>query len=267
MNPSLKDQVAVVTGGGTGIGAATAALLAECGAHVTICGRREDVLKETAAKISANGGKIHAMRADVGNVDEINAVLEHAHKAGGRLDILVNNAFAYSGNMLTDISDEEWRNCFQVTLDGAFYGIRKSFQLMSKNKPSGGSIVNVSSVMALLSTPLLSAYSSAKSALITLSRSAGLEGASMNIRVNAVVPGVVMTPSVEPMLPDEAAVKAMAASVPLGRIGKPEEIAQAIVFLASSQSSYITGTSLVIDGGKASEINIGLSSIDGLRAS
>jgi meso-butanediol dehydrogenase/(S,S)-butanediol dehydrogenase/diacetyl reductase len=265
MNTSLKDHVAVVTGGGTGIGAATAALLAERGAQVTICGRREDVINETAARISAAGGKIHAMRADVSNPDEMNAVLEHACKAGGRFDILVNNAFAYNAGMLSDLSDEDWRACFNGSLDTAFYGIRKAFALMRKNKPVGGSIVNISSVMALLSAPALGAYSSAKAALIALTRSAGLEGAPENIRVNVVVPGVVMTPSTEAMLPNEEAIKAMSAGVPIGRIAKAEEIAHAIAFLASPQSSYITATSLVADGGKTAEMNIGPSSVDALR--
>lgn len=265
MNISLDHQVAVVTGGGTGIGAATATLLAECGARVTICGRRQEVLEKTAAEISAKGGKIRTMRADVGNSNEMDAVLESAHKDGGRLDILVNNAFSYNSGMISDISDEDWQACFRVSLDAAFYGVRKAFLLMKKNKPCGGSIINVSSVMAMLSTPALGAYSAAKSALITLSRSAGLEGAPMNIRVNSVVPGVVMTPSTEAMLPNDEAIRAMSAGVPMGRIAKATEIANAIVFLASAQSSYITATSIVVDGGKTAEMNIGPSSVDALR--
>lgn len=264
-NPSLKNKVAVVTGGGTGIGEATASLLAECGAQVLICGRRQEVLDDAVKKIQSKGGKIRAMRADAGEVKEIDAVLDSAYKTEGRLDILVNNAFSYRSGMLAEFSDEDWHACFRVSVDASFYGIRKAFALMQKNKPSGGSIINVSSVMALLSTPALAAYSSAKATLLALSRSAGLEGAAANIRVNAIVPGVVMTPSMEAVLPNEEAIRSTAATVPLGRIAEPEEIANAIVFLASPQSSYITATALVADGGKTAEMSIGASSIGALR--
>lgn len=260
LNPTLTNKVAVVTGGGTGIGAACAALLASCGAQVLICGRREDVLQETVDKISKQGGKVRAMKADVGNSKEVAAVLASACKNEGRLDILVNNAFSFSGGMISDLSDKEWDDCFRVSLDATFYGIREAFGLMRKNESDGGSIVNISSVMALLSAPTYGAYSTAKSALIALGRSAALEGAALNIRVNTVIPGVVATPSTDEMLATEEAQKAMAGGVPMGRIAQPEEVAHPVVFLSSAQSSYVTGATLTVDGGKTTEMNLGASS-------
>ncbi len=244
----LQSKVAFVTGGGSGIGAATAERFAQEGATVVVCGRRREPLDEVVGRIHAAGGKAEAVVADVSDEAGFNAALEGTAQRHGRLDVLVNNAMAYTWGSIEDMSTTDWHANFSTSVDATFWGTRTAMRLM---KGKGGAIVNVSSICGSLGTPWMSGYSAAKAAVDNFSRAAAAEGAPHGIRVNVVVPAVVETPATAGMLSDEASRKNTEKLIPMGRVGQPEELANAIVFLASDEASYITGASLPVDGGRS----------------
>lgn len=244
----MQGKVAFVTGAGTGIGAATALRLAQEGATVVICGRRQAPLDEVVAQIQAAGGKAEAVQADVSDEAGFTAAIEAAAQRHGRLDVLVNNAMAYSWGSIEDTSTADWHSNFSTSVDGTFWGTRAAMKLM---KAQGGSIINVSSICGLLGTAQMSGYSAAKAAVINFSRAAAAEGAAQGIRVNVVIPAVVETPATAGMLSDEASRQNTEKLIPMGRVGQPEELANAILFLASDEASYITGAALPVDGGRS----------------
>ena len=244
----MQGKVAFVTGAGTGIGAATAIRLAQEGATVVICGRRQAPLDEVVAKIKAAGGQAEAVQADVSDEAGFTAAIEAAAQRHGRLDVLVNNAMAYSWGSIEDTSTADWHSNFSTSVDGTFWGTRAAMKLM---KAQGGSIINVSSICGLLGTAQMSGYSAAKAAIINLSRAAAAEGAAQGIRVNVVIPAVVETPATAGMLSDDASRQNTEKLIPMGRVGQPEELANAILFLASDEASYITGAALPVDGGRS----------------
>jgi meso-butanediol dehydrogenase/(S,S)-butanediol dehydrogenase/diacetyl reductase len=244
----MQGKVAFVSGGGSGIGAATAIRLAEEGATVVICGRRKEALDAIVAHITAAGGKAEAVQADVGVESQYVAAIEGAAQRHGGLDVLVNNAMAYSWGALAQTSTADWHLNFTTSVDGTFWGTRTAMQLMQEK---GGAIINVSSICGTLGTAWMSGYSAAKAAIINFSRAAAAEGALANIRVNVVIPAVVETPATAGMLADEASRKNTEKLIPMGRVGQPEELANAILFLASDEASYITGAALPVDGGRS----------------
>ncbi|MFC3106560.1 SDR family NAD(P)-dependent oxidoreductase [Undibacterium arcticum] len=252
MSGRLQNKVALITGGGTGIGAAAAERFAQEGATVVICGRRADVLEAKVNAIRNNGGRADWVRADVSDEAAFAQAVEATVDKQGRLDILVNNAAAATWGMIETQPTSEWHACFRASLDSAFFGTRAVLPHMKHQ--GGGAIVNVASVCGLLGTPGMAAYTAAKAGLINFTRTAALEGAGSNIRVNVVIPGVVMTPWAQEAHGTEAAMAATARGVPLKRIGEPRELASAILFLASDEASYITGAGLVVDGGKTCEL-------------
>lgn len=254
MSDRLKNKVAIITGAGTGIGAAAAERFAEEGAIVVLCGRRPEPLNAVVATITKAGGRAEAAPLDVADEHAFTKVIQDTAAKYGRLDILVNNAVVATGGLIANMSTEDWRASFNVTLDGTFFGTRAAMPIMMKQK--SGSIVNVASVCGLLGSLYTAGYSSAKAAVINFTRVAALEGANHNIRVNVVVPGAVHTPSFEASVPEGDARSATAASIPLGRVAQPVELANAILFMASDEASFITGTSLVVDGGKTSELSL-----------
>lgn len=244
----MQGKVAFVTGGGTGIGAATAIRLAQEGATVVICGRRQAPLDEVVAQIKAAGGQAEAVQADVSDEDGFTAAIEAAAQRHGRLDVLVNNAMAYSWGTIEETSTSDWHSNFSTSVDGTFWGTRTAMKLM---KERGGSIINLSSICGLLGTAHMAGYSAAKAAIINFSRAAAAEGALSGIRVNVVIPAVVETPGTAGMLADEASRQNTEKLIPMGRVGQPEELANAILFLASDEASYITGAALPVDGGRS----------------
>ncbi|MBS0512076.1 MAG: SDR family oxidoreductase [Proteobacteria bacterium] len=248
MTGRLQGKVAFVTGGGSGIGAATAERLAQEGATVIVCGRRQGPLDEVVGQIAAAGGKAEAVVADVSDEAGFTAALEAVAKRHGSLDILVNNAMAYTWGSIEEMSTADWHANFSTSVDGTFWGTRTAMRLM---KGKGGAIVNISSICGSLGTPWMSGYSAAKAAIDNFSRAAAAEGAPHGVRVNVVVPAVVETPATAGMLADEASRKATEKLIPMGRVGRPEELANAIVFLASDEASYITGATLPVDGGRS----------------
>jgi meso-butanediol dehydrogenase/(S,S)-butanediol dehydrogenase/diacetyl reductase len=248
MQARFTDKVAFITGGGSGIGAATAQRLAKEGATVVICGRRQEPLDEVVASIRDAGGKAHAVQVDVSDESAFVAALEQTAKQHGGLDVLVNNAMAFSYGGIVDTSTEDWHSNFATSVDGTFWGTRTAMKLM---KGKGGAIVNVSSICGELGTPMMAGYSASKAAVVNFSRAAAAEGASDNIRVNVVVPAVVETPATAGMLSDEGMLNNTNRLIPMGRVGRSDELASAIAFLASDDASYITGVSLPVDGGRA----------------
>ena len=244
----LEGKVAFISGGGSGIGAATAVRFAEEGATVVICGRRQEPLDEVVAHIEKAGGKAEAVQADVSDEAQYTGAIEAAAKRHGRLDVLVNNAMAYTWGAIAETSTDDWRANFTTSVDGTFWGTRTALKLM---QASGGSIINLSSICGTLGTPWMAGYSAAKAAVINFSRAAAAEGAAQNIRVNVVVPAVVETPATAGMLSDETARKNTEKLIPMGRVGRSDELANAILFLASDESSYVTGAALPVDGGRS----------------
>lgn len=256
----LENKVALISGAGSGIGAASAKRFAAEGAKVMIYGRRSEPLQAVVAAIREQGGEADWMQADATEEQAVAAAVASTIERFGRLDIMVNNAVSYNWGMLEQISLKDWHDCLRGGLDVAFLGTRAALQQMKQN--GGGSIVNLGSVVGMLGSPGLSAYGAAKAAVVNFTRAAALEGAPHNVRVNVVVPGVVWTEATQAALTTEAMVQGTARAVPLGRIAKAEEVANAILFLASDESSYITGHSLVVDGGKTCELNVGATDYD-----
>lgn len=248
MQARFTQKVAFITGGGSGIGAASAQRLAKEGATVIICGRRKEPLDEVVRGIREKGGNAHAVQLDVSDERAFVSALEQVAKEHGGLDILINNAMAFSYGGITDMSTEDWHSNFTTSVDGTFWGTRTAMKLMQKN---GGSIVNISSICGDLGTPMMSGYSASKAAIVNFSRAAAAEGAANNIRVNVVVPAVVETPATAGMLSNEAMLNNTNRLIPMGRVGRSDELASAIAFLASDDASYITGVALPVDGGRA----------------
>lgn len=248
MTARLQDKIAFITGGGSGIGAATAERFAEEGARVVICGRRQEPLDEVVARIRAAGGQAEAVVADVSDEAAFTAALADCARRHGRLDILVNNAMAYTWGPIEAMSSADWQANFSTSVDGTFWGTRSAMQLM---KEKGGAIINLSSICGTLGTPWMAGYSAAKAAVINFSRAAAAEGAAHGIRVNVVIPAVVETPATAGMLSDPAAKANTEKLIPMGRVGQARELANAILFLASDEASYVTGAALPVDGGRS----------------
>jgi meso-butanediol dehydrogenase/(S,S)-butanediol dehydrogenase/diacetyl reductase len=248
MQSRLQDKVAFITGGGSGIGAATAERLAQEGARVVICGRRIEPLQEVVERITSTGGLAHAVIADVSQEEQFVGAIESAAAEFGRLDILVNNAMAYTWGSIEEMTTADWHANFTTSVDGTFWGTRTAMKLM---KAHGGSIINVASICGVLGTPWMSGYSAAKAAVINFSRAAAAEGAASGVRVNVVIPAVVETPATEGMLADAESRAKTEKLIPMGRVGRADELASAIAFLASDDASYVTGAELPVDGGRS----------------
>lgn len=255
----LQNKVAIITGAGQGIGAVTACRMAEEGAKVVLAARRLNLLEEVVARIEAAGGTAMARSCDVSDEEAVRQLVATTVQAYGKLDIVVNNAVLMVPGMLANHSTKAWHQNFRVSLDGAMFLMRESFTQLRAN---GGAVVNVASVCGLLGSVGTAGYSAAKAGMIALSRNAAIEWGKQGVRVNTVVPGVFLTPPTLGLMPDAAAQEATAKSLPLGRIGDPVECANAILFLASDEASYITGAELVVDGGRTAELNTGSASWD-----
>jgi NAD(P)-dependent dehydrogenase (short-subunit alcohol dehydrogenase family) len=256
---SLKDKVALVTGGGTGIGAATAVRLAEEGAKVAVCGRRIGPLKSIASQIENKGGQALAIVCDIADESQVDTTISAVASQFGGLDILVNNATLLEAGLIDGHTTESWHKNFSVTVDGTLFMMRAAYPHLAKSK---GSVVNVSSIVGSQGTPYMTGYAAAKGAVNSMTRNAAIEWARAGVRCNAVVPGAIMTDPTKAILPDEQAQAYMESLIPMRRIGDPEEVANAIVFLASPLASYITGVLLPVDGGRATELSMGAVSME-----
>jgi meso-butanediol dehydrogenase / (S,S)-butanediol dehydrogenase / diacetyl reductase len=248
----LDGKTALVTGSGTGIGAAMAKLFAAEGAHVVVSGDREPSLLETAGVIKATGGSAETRVCDVTDERALAALLEDVTRRRGRLDILVNNAFRMTAAPIAAMSTRDWKESFTVALDAVFYATRAALPLMSAN--GGGAILNISSTAGHAALHSLAGYSSAKAALESFTRVAAIEGAAGGVRVNALAPGCIATPGTLAAFATDQARRAMFRLIPLGRFGQPEEIAKAALFLVSDDASFVTGTCLTVDGGQRASL-------------
>jgi meso-butanediol dehydrogenase/(S,S)-butanediol dehydrogenase/diacetyl reductase len=252
MSKRLQGKIAFVTGAGSGIGEATALRFAEEGATVVLCGRRIEPLQGVQEKIRAQGGQAEIAVADVSDEQAYVGALQATAQRHGRLDILVNNAMAYTWGGIDSMTTADWHDNFGTTVDGTFWGTRTAMQLMKAQ--GGGSIVNIASICGLFGTAWMAGYSAAKAAVINFSRAAASEGAPHNIRCNVIIPGVVDTPATAGMLADAKTRSNTEKVIPMKRVGLPVELANAIVFLASDEASYVTGASLAVDGGRGSDL-------------
>lgn len=252
MSKRLAGKIAFITGAGSGIGQATALRFAEEGATVVLCGRREQPLQHVLEQIHAAGGQGDIAVADVSDEQAYVGALESAAQRHGRLDILVNNAMAYTWGGIDTLSTADWHANFSTTVDGTFWGTRTAMRLMKDQ--GGGAIVNIASICGLFGTAWMAGYSAAKAAVINFSRAAASEGAAHNIRCNVVIPGVVDTPATAGMLSDAKTRRNTEKVIPMQRVGLPVELANAILFLASDEASYVTGASLAVDGGRSSDL-------------
>jgi meso-butanediol dehydrogenase/(S,S)-butanediol dehydrogenase/diacetyl reductase len=244
----LVGRVAIVTGAGSGIGAATALRFAREGARVVLLGRRIEPLERVSAEIALERGAAEIRSADVTDERAFEAAIDDTVRRHGRLDVLVNNAYGMVAGTLEGASTADWHATFRATLDSAFFGVRAALPRMAAQ--GGGSIVNVSSTAGHAGFPGIGAYASAKAALESLTRTAAVEAAASRVRVNTLAPGVIATENTLAAFADPRARVAMEARIPLGRFGEVDEIASAILFLASDDASFITGTCLIADGGQ-----------------
>jgi NAD(P)-dependent dehydrogenase (short-subunit alcohol dehydrogenase family) len=240
----LAGQAAFVTGGGTGIGAGIAKALARQGARVGLVGRRQEKLDAVAAEIRAAGGEARAWSADVRQYAALEKAIGEAAASFGRLDILVNNA---AGNFLApaaQLSANGFKAVIDIDLGGTFNASRAAFEHLAKNR---GCIVNISANQARVPTPLQCHAGAAKAGIEKLTQDLALEWARSGVRVNALAPGPVEgTEGVARLVPDGAS---LGGQVPLGRFATIDEIAEVVLFLASRAAAYITGTTIVVDGG------------------
>ncbi|MCK4791592.1 MAG: SDR family oxidoreductase [Desulfobacteraceae bacterium] len=247
----LEGKVALVTGAAQGIGAGISRVLAAHGAIVALTDV-SDAVMETAEALRGEGLATHGWVMDVTDRAQVDGVIEKIIEEHGKIDILVNNAGIMIAKEIENTSLEEWRRVMKVNLDGVFLGTKYGIGAMKKN--GGGSIINMSSVLGLVGNfDHTSAYSASKGGIRLFTKAAAVEcsksGLDYNIRVNSVHPGVIETPMATPVFTNEEFRKAMERDHPIGRLGNPTDVAYGVLYLASDESSFITGTELVIDGG------------------
>lgn len=242
----LQDFGAVVTGGASGIGEAIARRFVAEGARVLVVDTNDEAGQTLATELCG----ITFAALDVGEPSNCNAMIEQAVALFGRLDVVVNNAFWVRANRIHKLSDEGWQRTIRVTQDAVFYGTRAAFGVMLQN--GSGSIINTASISGLGGDDGMSAYNAAKAAVVNFTRTAALEGARHGVRVNCVCPGLIETPAVErAYLRDPDVRNRISQRVPLGRLGKPKDIANVVCFLASPEADYVTGAAYVVDGGQS----------------
>ena len=241
----LNDKVAIVTGASRGIGRTLALEMARAGADLVVCARSEEALKELVAEITELGRKALAVAVDVGLTVDVERLIAEALASFGRIDILVNNAGITRDGLLLRMKDEDWDAVLDTNLKSAFLLTRAVAKTMTKQR--SGRIINISSVVGEMGNPGQANYCASKAGLIGLTKSVARELARRNVTVNAVTPGFVETDMTAEL--GEKAREELTAQIPLGRLGQTEDIAHAVIFLASDQAGYITGQVLGVNGG------------------
>lgn len=244
----LRGKVAVVTGGNAGIGEATAKAFAREGASVVITGRRQEELDRVVKDIVREQGKAFAVAGSVTDEPHVQETAYRTVQQFGRLDILVNNAgLGDFGKRLHEIDDATWAQVLDVNLTGAFRITRAVLPQMLKQ--GNGVIVNISSIASLIGIPTLPAYAASKGALDALTRSLAVDYAKEGIRCNVVNPGLINTPMAAPLMNNPEQLDPILSHYPIRRVGKPEEVANMVLYLASDEAAWVTGGSFSIDGG------------------
>lgn len=238
----LQGKVAVITGGASGIGAATARLFVSEGAKVVLVDLNEEKGKAFEAELKTLNAEALFIKANITSEEEVANIFKQTVETFGKVDVVFNNAGIGRVQPSHELEYSEWRNTVNVDLDGVFLVARESIREMLKT--GGGTIVNTASMYGWVGSPGSAAYNAAKGGVINLTRSLALEYAEQNIRVNALCPGFIDTP----IIPEESK-QALAEVTPMKRLGKAEEMAKAVLFMASDDSSFMTGNSLIVDGG------------------
>ncbi|MHC4041755.1 SDR family NAD(P)-dependent oxidoreductase [Bradyrhizobium sp. 23AC] len=250
MNISFEGKVALVTGAASGLGLATARAFAESGASVALADWNENAARAAADELNARGHKAIGIRCNVADDAEVEAMISRTVETFGRLDAAYNNAGVQ--NVLAETADttrEDYDRVMGVNLQGVWSCMK--FELQQMRKQASGAIVNCSSLGGLVGGAERGIYHAAKHGILGFTKSAALEYGTRGIRVNAICPGLIWTPMVDQMVADGQgdALKAMEKSIPMGRVGRPEEIAKAVLWLCSDAASYVTGQSISVDGG------------------
>ncbi len=240
----LNNKIAIITGGASGIGLACARLFTQEGARVAIFGRRQDRLDQAQKEI---GDAVLAVQGDITSEQDVKRLVDSTLKELGKVDILVNNAGTFTGGPLHETDSGEWDRVFNINMTGVFQLTRQVLPHMIEQ--GSGSIIHISSILGMIAVPQTAAYNASKGALNQFSKSIAVEYGAQGIRSNALCPGMIETEMTEELRQDTALMEEFLKGYPLGRFGKPEEVAQACLFLASDESAFITGATLPIDGG------------------
>jgi 2-deoxy-D-gluconate 3-dehydrogenase len=243
----LSGKVAVVTGAGRGIGHHIALALAKYGADLVICSRTRSELEEAGKKIEEFGGKVLIQEMDICQIPQIQRMVEAAVNAFGHLDILINNAGINIPQWATDVTEDAWDRIIDTNLKGLFFCAQAVGRIMIQQKK--GKIVNVSSQSGTVGLLQRAAYCSSKGAVNLLTKVLAIEWAQYNINVNAIAPTFLETPFTKPMFEKESFRDYVLGNIPLGRVGKPEDVVGGVIYLASSASDLVTGHVLLVDGG------------------
>jgi NAD(P)-dependent dehydrogenase (short-subunit alcohol dehydrogenase family) len=249
MTTQLEGKVGLVTGGTSGVGRETALLFAKAGVKVVVAGRRETEGNETVELIHAAGGEALFVKTDVSKGMEVDVLVQKTVEKFGRLDVAFNNA-GIEGTWapIVRLSEEDWDRTIDINLKGVWLCLKHEIRQMLK-QGSGGAIVNMASIMGLAGSVGTAAYSASKHGVIGLTKSAALENAKSGIRINAVCPGFTETPMAERIFRAPGVRKHVLSCHPIGRFARPSEIAEGVVWMCSERASFMTGQSMVLDGG------------------
>ena len=242
---NLTDRVAIVTGASRGIGEVIAKQLSSCGAKIILIARNSDQLVAVKETINSNGGIAESMVGDVSNLNSISEIVTNTIDKWGRIDILVNNAGIARDNIIMRMKEDEWDSVMNINLKGCFNGIKSVARPMIKNK--AGRIINITSVIGQIGNAGQSNYAASKAGIMGLTKSMAKELGSRNITVNAVAPGYITTDMTNEL--NDEVKEQLKSSIPLGRLGTPDDVANLVCFLASDEAGYITGQTFNVDGG------------------
>ena len=242
---NLTDKVAIVTGASRGIGEAIAKQLSSCGAKIILIARNSDQLVAVKETIISNGGIAESIAGDVSNLNSISEIVTNTIDKWGQIDILVNNAGIARDNIIMRMKEDDWDSVMNINLKGCFNGIKSVAHPMIKNK--AGRIINITSVIGQIGNAGQSNYAASKAGIMGLTKSMAKELGSRNITVNAVAPGYITTDMTNEL--NDEVKEQLKSSIPLGRLGTPDDVANLVCFLASDEAGYITGQTFNVDGG------------------
>ena len=240
----LEGKTVIITGGGSGIGLACTRLFCDEGAQVAIIGRRQDRLESAAKEV---GGQVLAVTGDLTNNSDLDRLVTETLNAFGKIDIVVNNGGVFTGSPVHETKDEDWDSIMDVNMRSVFQLTKRVLPHMIERK--SGNFIHISSILGLVAVPGVAAYNVSKGALLQFNRSLAVEYGPVGIRSNAVCPGLVKTEMTEGLMSDEELMKEWSRDYPIGRFGAPQDIANACLYLASDESSFVTGVALPVDGG------------------